>query len=345
MKIIEYRILMPLTVEENRIGQRFSFCECERTNTGGGEGVEIVQDQLFKVTKDASGRIQIPSLPNYEDTETQMANGATSNGSRLGRKASSSSLDKLSRAQAPPTFYEHLPPNGKRSDFGLYTHKIYKIDSKVPWFLRKIIPRDALMLHERAWNMYPDLTKTVVINEYLKSKSRLELDTVVLACPTGEPEENAHNLSADLLKKREIVHIDIADVIPPSYYKDEEDPAKFRSVKTKRGPLVKGEWVKHYKENRLPLICVYKLVTTELRVMGVQRIAENYCKHTYKELFHVFHRIVFCYIDKWHGMSEEDLRRIEEGMKERLGKQINEGELSQVQIQVVPESEQQFDAE
>jgi hypothetical protein len=202
-----------------------------------------------------------------------------------------------------------------------------------------------LMLHERAWNCYPHLTKTVIINEYLKTKSRLEIDTIVLPLPeTGEPEDNVHQLTSEQLKKREIVNIDLADAIPATYYKDEEDPCKFRSVKTGRGPLDKGEWVRQCRETNVPLVCVYKLVTTELRVLGVQRLAESYCKNTYKDLFHVFNRIVFCYVDKWWGLGEADLRRMEEHMRQTLSKQIDEGELSQVQIEV-NETEQEKESE
>lgn len=52
---------------------------------------------------------------------------------------------------------------------------------------------------------------------------------------------NAHKLAPPQLKIREIVKIDItADV---SHYKESEDPCKFQSAKTKRGPLAKGRWM------------------------------------------------------------------------------------------------------
>lgn len=53
---------------------------------------------------------------------------------------------------------------------------------------------------------------------------------------------NVHELGNDKLKLREVVMIDIAsDSIAPSDYKGAEDPGKFRSQKSGRGPLV-GEW-------------------------------------------------------------------------------------------------------
>ena len=51
-----------------------------------------------------------------------------------------------------------------------------------------------------------------------------------------------HELPPEKLKMREVVMIDIAnDPIQPADYKPHEDPTKFQSVKTNRGPLI-GKW-------------------------------------------------------------------------------------------------------
>lgn len=44
---------------------------------------------------------------------------------------------------------------------GQYTHKIYKLESKVPWWIRKLAPKGTLEMHEEAWNAYP-YCKTVI---------------------------------------------------------------------------------------------------------------------------------------------------------------------------------------
>ena len=52
-----------------------------------------------------------------------------------------------------------------------------------------------------------------------------------------------HELPPEKLKHREIVHIDIAnDPVTSADYKADEDPTKFKSEKTGRGPLV-GQWM------------------------------------------------------------------------------------------------------
>ena len=38
---------------------------------------------------------------------------------------------------------------------GQYTHKVYKLQSKVPKWIRAIAPKGSLEMHEEAWNGYP----------------------------------------------------------------------------------------------------------------------------------------------------------------------------------------------
>lgn len=53
----------------------------------------------------------------------------------------------------------------------------------------------------------------------------------------------AHELTGEKLRLREIVMIDIAnDPVKSSDYKPHEDPTKYKSQKTGRGPLVGIGW-------------------------------------------------------------------------------------------------------
>ena len=47
MLITEFRIILPLTVEEYQIAQLFSTAQASKQNTGGGEGVQILQNEPF----------------------------------------------------------------------------------------------------------------------------------------------------------------------------------------------------------------------------------------------------------------------------------------------------------
>ena len=61
------------------------------------------------------------------------------------------------------------------------------------------------------------------------------------------------------------------DSIPSSDYKAEEDPKKFVSKKTKRGPL-RDDWLNDYIEDpsKQPIMCAYKLIKIEFKYWGIQ---------------------------------------------------------------------------
>jgi hypothetical protein len=47
MIIKEYRVVLPLTVEEYQVGQLWSVAEASKQETGGGEGVEVLKNEPF----------------------------------------------------------------------------------------------------------------------------------------------------------------------------------------------------------------------------------------------------------------------------------------------------------
>lgn len=129
-----------------------------------------------------------------------------------------------------------------------------------------------------------------------------------------------HELPPDKLKIREVVHIDIAnDSIASADYKEDEDPTKFKSQKTGRGPLVGKDWM----NNVQPVMTCYKLVTCEFKWFGLQTRVESFIQKAERRLFTNFHRQVFCWIDRWYGLTMEDIRAIEDNTKEELDRVRN----------------------
>jgi len=53
MIITEYRILLPLTLEEYNKGQRYTIMDMNKSNTGGGEGIEYMENEPY--TDEKSG--------------------------------------------------------------------------------------------------------------------------------------------------------------------------------------------------------------------------------------------------------------------------------------------------
>ncbi|KAJ8953874.1 hypothetical protein NQ314_007190 [Rhamnusium bicolor] len=260
-----------------QVAQLFSVAEASKDNTGGGEGIEVLKNEPFT---------------NY-------------------------------------------PLLGGKYNSGQYTYKIYHLASKVPAFIRLLAPKGSLEIHEEAWNAYP-YCKTVITNPlYMKEKFRLVIETLhapdrgarennpgymkenFVICiesmhiaDTGK-QDNVHELSGDKLKQREVVFIDIAnDPVASSDYKEDEDPIKFKSQKTGRGPLIGPDW----KEKVNPVMTCYKLVTVEFKWFGLQ--VKKYAVWQ-----------VFCWIDRWYGLTMEDIRAIEDKTKEELEALRQKGEV------------------
>jgi len=272
MVLIEYRIPLPLTVDEFQVAQLFMVLKASKENTGGGEGVEWVKNEPYDNS-------------NGTGNEVSEISGVT------------------------------IPKNK-----GQYTLKKYHVASKVPGFLKTFVPTDSMILIEEAWNAYPHC-KTVLINAYLlKEKFRVIIET--MHHPDNGHTENVLNLPAKDLKERKVVNIDIAEPVPASDYIEAEDPAKFKSQKTGRG-LLKPGWSKDHQ----PVMTCYKLVTADFKYWGFQTKVESLIDSYEFKLFKTTLRQAFCLIDEWHGLTMDDIRRMEAEVKQELEKLRQEGEI------------------
>ncbi|KAL0266659.1 UNVERIFIED_CONTAM: hypothetical protein PYX00_009141 [Menopon gallinae] len=270
MLIKEYRVTLPLTVEEYQVAQLYCVAEASKDNTGGGEGIEVLKNEPFD---------------------------------------------------------NHPLLSGEFSK-GQYTYKIYHIASKVPAFIRLLLPKGSLEIHEEAWNAYP-YCRTVISNPgYMKENFIIMIESFHI--DDAGYQENVHRLPPEKLKQREVVHIDIAnDKIDANDYKSSDDPTLFKSEKTGRGPLA-GKW----QESAQPIMTCYKLVTCEFKWFGLQNRVEHLIQKSERRLFTNFHRQVFCTMDKWYGLTMEDIRAIEDKTKYELDKQRNEGEVRGMKAEV-----------
>lgn len=261
MLIKEFRIVLPLTVEEYQVGQLFSVAEASKNETGGGEGVEVIKNEAF---------------------------------------------------DDPAILGESYPR-------GQYTFKIYHVKSKIPKMLHLLLPAGSTEFHEHAWNAYP-YCRTIISNPtYMKENFVVKIET--LHAPDKGTQDNAHNLSQELLKKREVQIVDIAnDSVLSKDYKPSEDPKKFVSQTTGRGPL-EGKWI----ENCEPVMCAYKLVTTEFKWIGFQGRVEALIMRQEARLFLNFHRQVWCWIDRWHDLTMQQIRALESETQRQLDEQRQRG--------------------
>jgi len=196
--------------------------------------------------------------------------------------------------------------------------KIYHLGSRVPSWVRLIFKDSSLSMHEEAWNAYP-YCKTVLTNPYMKENMIIDISTLHL--PDRGETENAHQLTGDDLKKRNIVYINIADKVSRADYKPEDDPEHFHSTKTGRGPLLSTEpWYKTCE----PHMCCYKLVREKFKWFGIQGRVENLIMHQEERLFRNFHRQLFCWTDEWYGLTMSNIREIEAATVHELNKERKE---------------------
>lgn len=256
----EFRVPLPMSVEEYQVAQLYAVAEASKNETGGGEGIEVLVNEPY----------DDPSMP-----------------------------------------------GGK----GQYTHKIYKLASKVPKWLKAIAPKGSLEIHEKAWNAYP-YCKTVLNNpDYMKDNFHLTIET--WHKPGKGEIDNVHQLPQEQWKNVEVVQIDIVnDPFDKKDYKEEEDPAKFKSVKTGRGAL-QHNW----KEHSEPMMCAYKLVTMEFKWWGLQSRVESFTMKAERKIFQKFHRQLFCWMDGWYGLTMDDIRALEDKTKKELDEAIKSGEV------------------
>ncbi|KAJ1905742.1 hypothetical protein IWQ60_012218 [Tieghemiomyces parasiticus] len=201
---------------------------------------------------------------------------------------------------------------------GQYTYKVYHLASRLPSFISKLAPASSLMLHEEAWNGYPHC-KTVLTSPFMGDKFKIVYETMHVA--DRGTNENALNAPKDVLKKRQVVKIDVAND-KPDKYKADEDPSIFKSEKTGRGPL-KGDWQKTCE----PVMTCYKLVTAEFVWFGLQTLVESFIHKAVHNLFINFHRQLFCWTDQWYGMTIEDIRALEAKTAQDLEELRKQGEV------------------
>lgn len=249
MLIKEYRIPLPLSVEEYRIAQLYMIQKKSRDESRGTDsGVEIIENKPY-------------------------TNG----------------------------------PGGS----GQYTYKIYHIGSHLPGWFRAILPKSALRVEEEAWNAYP-YTKTRYRCPFV-DKFLLEIETRYLSDCCEE--ENIFNMSKSEISQRQVDIMDIVkDPISSSDYLREEDPKLFRSAKTGRGPLDDGwrdELVRTRRGSK-PVMTAYKLCRVEFKYWGMQNKIERFIHDiALRRTMLRAHRQAWCWQDEYHGLTMDDIRRLE----------------------------------
>jgi hypothetical protein len=283
MSIREYRIPLPLSVEEYRIAQLYTAAKFSKENTAKEtrEGVEIVENKPFE--------------------------------------------------------------DGERK--GQYTKKVIRMGSHIPDWIKSWVPANLLAIEEEAWNSYPNC-KTVYTNKYMGDKFSIVIKSAYL--PDAGTTENALHLTDDQIKTRVIDKIDIlCDPIDKSKYKEEEDPAIWASKKTGRGKLKTG-WQDEAVKSGV-VMCSYKVVLLELNSWMLSSLFSKFESFIHTNILRAVltlgHRQAYTWMDEWHGLTIEDIRKIEAETKKLLDERLAEAKATESQApnttQTIDQQQQQ----
>mmetsp|Transcript_6853 Transcript_6853/g.10016 ORF Transcript_6853/g.10016 Transcript_6853/m.10016 type:complete len:275 (+) Transcript_6853:70-894(+) len=256
VQVNEFRIQMPFTPEEFRIGQLYAIAEMSEEQSSADEGVEILKNEPFE-------------------------------NKTLGK--------------------------------GQYTHKIYHAGDRLPAVFKPFIPSKMLDFHEEAWNAFP-YCKTIVTCPYFGKKFGMSIISQhkLGAHDEADDEENPLNLKPEVLKKRKIKYLDIANDKLVDKYDEKEDPKKIKLDKTEpnRGPLTDdGKW---HKNEKTVMTC-YKVVTVKCTLIpvGVKAIEKKILEMQSK-IFHAVHRKLYCSANRWINLSMEDVRAKEAEIQAKM---------------------------
>ncbi|KAK3758190.1 hypothetical protein RRG08_005370 [Elysia crispata] len=227
-------------LEEFRIGHLYSVSEVSKSETGGGEGVEVIEEVDF------DERCSPPSFP--------------------------------------------LLANGQTFTEGCYTHKAYHGAAKLPRMTHMLLPRVKGAFVEHSWSAFPYCRSVITI----------------------------FGLTGWDFRERVVRKLDIAnDPLPTADYQTGWDPCLVGSEKAGRAPLPKdgtGEWMN--KVN--PVMTCYKVVKVWFNWFGLKDRVEKQVLKYYDTYFLNFHRKLVCWMDEYHGLTMEEIRRIELETREKL---------------------------
>ncbi|OSX81330.1 hypothetical protein BU14_0022s0050 [Porphyra umbilicalis] len=295
MLLCEYRIVLPVSVDEYKRGM------------------------LYMIAKSS-----------VSDSEAAPPEAAPIRSKLLPRLAT-----KTAAAPAPSgvVFVKNEPftdnPHGLPP--GQYTEKTYYLDAHLPAFLSALLPTGAGVLHETAWNSFPNCV-TSYASPYMGDKFSLVLRSAYVDAPPagvpvdGPPTEapshplyNTVGLTAEELAARSTVDLDVSSKAFVSLVAG-EDPTAWTCAAAcpPRGPLPPGGAWRNGGGGGPRMVAV-KVAAVHFGQRGVQGRVEAWAqRYGLRNAFVRYNRRILCWMDEWIGLTMEDIRRLEGEVKRKL---------------------------
>ncbi|GJP67955.1 hypothetical protein CLOP_g24712, partial [Closterium sp. NIES-67] len=284
VRATEYRITMPVSLEEYRIGQTYMRSRMQMENTRGSEGVEVRASHPF--ADDRMGHGHFAHVVYHFHSKA-------------------------------PAWLRALAPHGalclEEQNWNAYPHSKTVAHPSTCHSLNSSLaltqsPLPLSLLPFPCPCQCPYFTKFTITIESMHVADR------------GDS-ENALGLDEAQLKQRKVERLDIAshdrDMWSRLIAKSGIDPSKVTLTKTNRGPLTPG-----WQSTCEPVMTAYKMVTVDAPYWGFGKRLELLVLAGERALFLEAHRKCFGWMDEWCELTMEDVRRIEKENIEAMRKNL-----------------------
>jgi len=285
--IKEFRIPMPLSSDEYHIAQLYSVAEASKNETGGGEGIEVLENRPIT---DA----ELDLLP----FKQQLLDIAAEKGdAKIGGQYTHKRFYLASKV---PNVVRYLAPN-----------KSLEVDEKAwncyPYCRTEYSNEymgDAFHLVIETMHKNDDGTTPNIHNLDQKDLIKRQVTLIDIADSKKARENKDYKPDED-----------------PNVFQSTktgrgplEPPAPVPNTAKPGQQYTPPDWVP--KQN--PIMCCYKLYKILFKWKLLQGKVESVLVRGVERILYNFHRQVFCWIDLWHGMTIEDIRDLEAKTKKNL---------------------------
>lgn len=291
MKIYEYRIIVPIAFAHYMVGQRFMSLEYVKSETGNGEGIEVVKSEQYDGTN--SGKTDIRG---EKGTHTEKIYHIKSKIPGFIRWAVPDKYLHFHETSynAFPHFLTLYSVPGMGKDFDLRIesqHVKYECNSNGTM---KNFPNNATNLN----------------SDELKKRKIVWCDII-----NGIPKKSDFSLKGFKCEKAnldfnspEFTHgqsnSDQSSSAPENIYDDNEEVAEDDQSSNKP-----PEWTTRYKGE---MVCAIKVVKFHFKWLGLQTAVEKYITHSvYPKMFTDSHRRMIRSMNDWYELTMDDIYRLE----------------------------------
>jgi hypothetical protein len=219
-------------------------------------------------------------------------------------------------------------PYQTETESGQYMHTVMHNKSRIPAFLRLVVPDKYLTMHSKRWDAYPH-ERMEMSNPGMGDDFLMVIETRNVQYHPGEPfPDNLHNLNPDQLAARKVLWLDIVDS-KPQPDKAEDTLRGFVCPEGGIATPLTGSgkpadeskppaWTTNYPGD---MICSVRVVHFKFKWRGLQTMIEKNMIAMNRTMSLGMQRRVVRGAGHWFNMSLEDARAIEMRRVEEMTRQ------------------------